>query len=424
MDQEQGAKENKNVDTASTETVGSLLPPAQIHLFSEDETTKATFQQLAEDWRFGRITMSVRGTNLDDAIAHYARRKSPTLIIIQSENTGQEFQDKLGDLAEVCQEGTAAIVIGPVNDVQLYRHLTGMGISDYLVKPVSADDFLAAIAGSLQDLVGAVDSHLMAVTGVKGGVGTTSIAAMMAGCLSEDFKAKTLILDASGGASTLWTHFGFSPSGTLIEAARAIVDKDEDAFNRLVIKKNDHLYVMNCGAESILDNPVANQAFEMLLDKCLTLYPNVIVDLSRAPVQLIRMVTSRANSIAVVATPRVPDLSIAKLLLKDLRDMPGAASRKPTIILNKYGTVKAIEIATDDAEEALQTDNIVTIGWDAQLFAETENSGDFIGQKAGFKKIKTTLIPMLQRMTGYKIENEEAVKKSGGVFSFLGGGER
>ena len=402
-----------------TKKINSLLPPAQIHLFSDDDATKETFQTLAEDWRFGRITMSNRGTNLDDAVNHYARRKSPTLILIQTDDTGQEFQDKLGELAEVCNEGTAAIVIGPVNDVQLYRHLTGMGISDYLVKPIAAEQLVDAIAASLQDLVGAVDSHLMAIVGVKGGVGATTISAMMGQVLSSDFKAKTLILDASGGASTLWNHFGFSPTGTLIEATRAVVDKDEDSFNRLIVKHSDMLHILNSGAESILDNPVAAQAYEMLLDKCLSIYPNVVVDLSKAPVQIIRMVTARANSIGIVATPRVPDLSIAKLLLKDLGELPGTAGRNPTVFLNKSGLAKSVDISPNDTAEALKSENVVALNWDGALFADAENSGEFVGKKANYKKLTSILSPTIVKMTGYKNKNDDDKSSGGGLFSFL-----
>lgn len=186
-----GQKEDLEQEAAAPQQkVGSLLPPAKIHLFSDDLETLNLFHTLGEDWRFGRVNMGIRGDNLDEAIAHYSRRKSPTLILIQTETTDSAFEEKLGELAEFCAEGTAAIVIGPVNDVQLYRHLTGMGISDYLVAPLETENFIEAIANSLQTVVGSVDSHLMALAGVKGGVGTTSIAAMMSDILSKDFESK------------------------------------------------------------------------------------------------------------------------------------------------------------------------------------------------------------------------------------------
>lgn len=410
---------NKSASKAVSK-IDSLLPPAQVHLFSDDQDTIKTFQNLAEDWRFGRISMGVRGTSVDEAITYYSRRKSPTLMIIQTETTDEDFQKKLEDLANVCSEGTAAIVIGPVNDVQLYRHLTGMGISDYLVRPVNAEHLVEAIATSLQDLVGAVDSHLMAITGVKGGVGTTAVSSMLASIMAYHLNAKVLVLDASGGASTLWNQFGFSPSGTLIEAARAIVDKDEDAFSRLIIKLSDNLHILNCGAESILDNPVATQAYEMLLDKCLSVYPHIVLDLSGAPVQIKRMVLARANSIGIVATPRVPDLSLAKLLLKDLNDMPGSHSRIPTIFLNKTGLNKNVDVPAKDVEEALEAKSLVEIPWHATLFAEAENSGEMLAALSGFKSYIPSLSDVIIRMTGLKTSGNVTTETKGGLGSILG----
>ncbi len=416
----------ENLEPATEQKISSLLPPAKIHLFSDDLETLNLFHALGEDWRFGRINMGIRGDNLDEAIDHYSRRKSPTLILIQTEDTGDAFEEKLGELAEHCDEGTAAIVIGPVNDVQLYRHLTSIGVSDYLVAPLTAEDLVEAIANSLQNIVGAVDSHLMALVGVNGGVGTTSIAAMMADILSDDFDAKTLVLDAAGGQSSLWSHFGFSPSGTLIESARAVVDNDEDALNRLIVKKSDHLHVLNSGTESILDNPVATQAYEMMLDHFLSTYPNVIIDTSGAPVQIKRMILSRANSVGIVTTPRVPDLSQTKMMLKAIKDMPGSNNRKIKIILNKVSASKS-DIPHRDIEDALGQKNIVGLDWNPEFYAAAENNGEPLSTQKSFESVKLKLATAIAEMVGIKMfDSAMKTQMNSGLLSLfnkLRGGE-
>lgn len=400
MTDTQGEQNTSEVTSHQPPKVDSLLPPAKIHLFSDDLETLNLFHALGEDWRFGRINMGIRGDNLDQAIEHYSRRKSPTLIIIQTETTDQDFQDKLGELAQHCDEGTAAIIIGPVNDVQLYRHLISIGISDYLVAPVETENLVEAIANSLQDLVGAVDSHLVATVGVKGGVGTTSLSALMADTLGNHMDTKTLLMDACGGASTLWNHFAFSPSGTLIEAARAVVDKDEDALKRLLIKNSDTCHILNSGAENILDNPVAGQAYEMLLDHCLNLYPYVVADTSGAPTQIKRMILSRANTIFVVTTPNVPDLSMTKLLLKEIADMPGMETRKPTVILNKIGQTKGAEIDVSDVKEALGTKDIILVSYDGKSFTAAENATESLSENSDFNDLRSSLKGDLARTIG------------------------
>lgn len=377
----------------------TLLPPAKIHLFSDDLDTLNLFQVLGEDWRFGRINMGIRGDSLDEAIEHYSRRKSPTLIIIQTETLDKDFEIRLEGLSEVCGENTAAIIIGPTNDVQLYRRLTAMGISDYLVAPIQTEDLVEAIANSLQQTIGSVDSHLMAMIGVKGGVGTTSLSTMMADILSNDLNVKTLILDAAGAQSTLWNHYGFSPSGTLIEAARAVVDNDTDALNRLIIKKSDSLHILNTGTESILDNPIATQAYEMLLDYLLTIYPYVIVDTSSAPTQTKRSILTRANSVGIIATPKVSDLSLAKLLIKSVAEMPGNEGKRQVVFINKSNESKS-NISNKDIHEALGIKSSVSLNWDSDFFTTAENNGEPLTKMPTYLDYKNELSDHVAMMTG------------------------
>lgn len=412
---------NSNPKTQpAVEKIDSLLPPAKIHLFSEDLDTLSLFDALSEDWRFGRIHLAIRGNSLDDAIEYYSRRKSPTLIIIQTETTSAEFQKRLEDLAGVCDEGTAAIVVGPINDVQLYRHLTNIGISDYLVHPLNKEDLVEAIATSLQDIIGAVDSHLLAMVGVKGGVGTTCISSMAGDILSNDFKQKTLVMDAAGANSTLWNNFSFTPSGSLIEAALAIADQDMETFERLIVKKSEHLHILNSGTENILDKPVAVEAYEMLLDYCLSIYPNVIVDTSGAPVAIKKVVLARANSVGIVTTPRVPDLSLTKMMMKAIATIPGGHNKKPIILLNKSGCVKSHEIGASDIREALGIEQLTELPWDANMFAAAENSGEPLSVQKSFNVFKGKLGDVLSGMFGIAtFTNENEVSSSGGLSGFF-----
>jgi len=390
---------DKGQSQSTTHKVDKLLPPAKIHLFSDDLETLNLVHILGENWRFGRTNIGIRGDSLDAAIAYYARRKSPTLIIIQTETIDDDFQNKLGGLADVCDEGTAAIIIGPVNDVQLYRHLTSIGISDYLVAPVDSEDIINAIASSLQSIVGSVDSHLMSFIGVKGGVGTSAVSIMSAQILAEQFDAKTLILDAAGAKSILWNHFEFSPSGTLIEAARAVVDDDIDALDRLFIKKTDHLHVLNIGAENILDNKLAPEAFDVFLDYCLSIYPNVVMDLSGASPAIKRMCLTRSSSIHIVTTPRVPDLSLTKLYIKEIDDMPGADVRKPYIIVNKSDRQKSHDLHMKDVKNTFSDDNLIDIPWNADMFSKAESNGEPLFTQSKYKGYIDILKPYLADVT-------------------------
>ena len=56
-----------------------------------------------------------------------------------------ESQAGLDGLAEVCDAGTKVIVIGHVNDVDLYRDLVRRGVSEYIVAPVETLEIIRSI---------------------------------------------------------------------------------------------------------------------------------------------------------------------------------------------------------------------------------------------------------------------------------------
>src|SRR5689334_17886303 len=120
---------------ATSQGTSILLPAAGVAVYSKDQETLAAARNLAHDWRFARINLVVEEGDVHAATAAYKELQSPDLIIIQTDHIDDAFAGQLEALAASCDEGTAAIVIGPVNDVYLYRKLIEMGVSDYLVRP-------------------------------------------------------------------------------------------------------------------------------------------------------------------------------------------------------------------------------------------------------------------------------------------------
>jgi pilus assembly protein CpaE len=176
-----------------------LLPKATVDLFLKDKPTLEAARALQDDWRFARVTVRVHEGDVEAAIKLYSGAASPDIIMIETDTTDESFIGRLGELSANCEETTSAIVIGPVNDVNLYRSLTAMGVSDYLVRPVPLDTLSEVIAGNLIEKLGTAGSRLIAAIGAKGGVGTSSIAQILAMASSDTLGQKTLLIDGAGG---------------------------------------------------------------------------------------------------------------------------------------------------------------------------------------------------------------------------------
>ncbi|MCK5375081.1 MAG: type II secretion protein ATPase, partial [Alphaproteobacteria bacterium] len=134
-----------------------LLPVARVSIFSDDKDTLGSGGKMQDDWRFARVDVVAQEGDVSVAIDAYKEQTSPDLLIIQTEDIDDNFLSKLGELSSCCDEGTSAIVIGPVNDVYLYRKLIEMGVSDYLVRPIESDILAEVIAKALIANLGVSD---------------------------------------------------------------------------------------------------------------------------------------------------------------------------------------------------------------------------------------------------------------------------
>jgi len=377
-----------------------LLPTASVDLFLKDKETLSAAHALSDDWRYARVDVSVEEGDVETAISSYQEAKSPDLIIIETDSTDDSFIERLEMLSAYCEEDTNAIVIGPVNDVDLYRSLTSMGVSDYLVRPVPLETLSEIVASSLIEKLGTSGSRLITVLGSKGGVGTSSITQALACGVSERLKHKTFLMDAAGGWSSLGVGMSFEPSATLHEAVKAASNNDIDSFNRMIHKVNDKLTVLATGADPMLEVSVHAQQYEDLIDFIMQTYPVVIVDLSDAIPSLKRTVLNKAHEVVLVTTPTLPSLRAARTLMNEVKGLQGGNDEHIDLLVNMTGMVPGKEVPTKDIQAAMDKKPDVVIPFDAKLFVGSENEGRRLTQDKMGMSVVDKLLPVAQRVLG------------------------
>lgn len=404
---------------------GTLLPAAQVTLFTEDAKTKKTFESLTKDWRFARVDMVVQDGSVEAAIKFYESYQSPDLIIVQTDVIDGSLPMQLEELAGHCSEGTSAIVIGPDNDVNLYRKLVGMGVSDYLVKPVKAEAFGNDIAATLIDKKGESGSRLITLLGAKGGVGTTVLSEAMAWGVSERLNQKTFLLDAAGGWSTLGVGMNFEPSTTIIEAARAASEGNQDSITRMIHSASDKLSVLSSGGDVMLDETVSGDEYEALIDFLMARYPVVIVDLSGSSAALKRTVLTRAHEIMLITTPVLPCIRASRTLIQEISELRGGTSDAIDLVLNMQGYALKHEVPKSQIEEGLDRKIDASIPFDSGLFVRTESEARKLDEtKTGSENVDK-LLPLIKKVltlsgTETAVENTDKDSKGlGGFFSKL-----
>ena len=381
----------------STET-SILLPAATVDLFLKDQATIEAARRLEQDWRFARVSVRVQEGDVETAIKVYAQSGSPEVIIIETDTTDPSFVGRLGELSGSCNANTSAIVVGPVNDVNLYRSLTAMGVSDYLVFPVPFETLSEVIASNLIEKLGASGSRMIALLGAKGGVGTSALAQAMAFTTSESLGQKTLLLDAAGAWSSLGVGIGFESAGSTNEAIKAAVARDNDSLRRMLYQAGDRLSVLATGTETMLDLPAQIGQFEEVLNMAMAGFPVVIADLSGATPPLKKIMLTRAHEIIVVATPTLAALRSARTLMQEIRKMQGGQAANIDLIVNMSGIAPGKEVARGDIKAAMEQEPAAVLPFDPKLFLGAENEARKLSADKAGQEIIAKLMPLAQKV--------------------------
>ena len=374
-------------------------------------------QSLKGDWRFPRVQVDVTEGDVDTAIATYKSQSTHDLILIETDTIDDSFSDRLEALSEYCTEDTAAIIVGPVNDVNLYRTLMSMGVSDYLVHPIETEALADVVAKALVDRLGTARSKLISVVGAKGGVGTSSIAQALALGCSETLNQKTIVIDGAGGASYLTVSLGVEPTTTLREAGRAALADDDDSMKRMLASINDKLDILASGGEPLLDDPIQPEAFENIVNNLMSTYPVVIFDASCASVSIQKILLARSHKVFVVTTPTLSSLRAARTLVQEIKDLHGGEECDKSLIdlvINKKGQFTGQEISKSEAEKAIEHDVSVVIDFDVKLFPAAEIDGVKITEIKNSEKLVNTLLEKVQSLVGVKRSEEISGKSKGG----------
>lgn len=408
--------------TDSTGKAGAvLLPAAKVALHVSDRDTLEAARSLVNDWRFARVQISIHEGSIETATQFYAEQSSPELVIVETASIEDGFTNKLEALAGHCSGDTSAVIIGPVNDVYLYRKMIDMGVSDYLVKPVAKEVLAEVISKTLIEKFGASESLLIACIGAKGGVGASTIAQSTARISAEIFDQKTMILDAAGGWSYLSISMGTEPMTNFNEMVRLSQSSDEAAFKRMIFSPSEKLSVLATGADPMLDDSVSAENYEMLLSKLMTTYPVVVADLSGASSLVKKAVLSRAHKIILVSTPSLSSLRAARSLSQEIKTLRGGSTAQLSFVINKAGEAAGKEIGRSDIEKAMELKPEAIIEYAGDIFTLAESQGKKINEIKGSEKIYAALTDFTSAILSKKKTAKNDSKAEGlGLSGLLG----
>ncbi|WP_022720522.1 AAA family ATPase, partial [Rhodopseudomonas sp. B29] len=294
---------------------------------------------------------------------------------------------------------TRVIVIGKVNDVVLYRELVRRGVSDYAIAPVQPIDVVRSICSLFSAPEAKPVGRIIAVVGAKGGVGASTIAHNVAWAIARDLALDAVVADLDLAFGTAGLDYNQDPPQGIAEAVFS-PDRVDTAFvDRLLSKCTDHLSLL--AAPATLDRvyDFGIEAFDSIFDTLRTTMPCIVLDVPHQWNGWTRRALVNADDILIVATPDLANLRNTKNLY-DLLKTARPNDRPPLYCLNQVGVPKRPEISASEFAKAIESQPIVSIPFEPQMFGSAANNGQMIAEIAANHKTTEMFLQIAQRLTG------------------------
>lgn len=305
----------------------------------------------------------------------------------------------LETLSEACDAGTKVVVVGHVNDVQLYRDLIRRGVSEYLIAPLGTLDILRTLS-ELYVAPGARNlGRIIAVIGAKGGVGASTVSHNVAWAIARNLDASTVIVDLDIAFGTAGLDFNQDPPQGVAEAVFAPERLDANFLDRLLSRCSENLALL--AAPAMLDRTcdLSEDAFDQLFDLLRASVPCVVLDVPHLWSAWVKRALISADEIVIVAEPELASLRNAKNLI-DLMRAGRANDSSARLVLNQVGLPKRPEIDASEFAKALNVEVLSSIPFDAQLFGTAANNGQMIAEVQASGKISEAFVQIASALTG------------------------
>lgn len=299
---------------------------------SEEVVRDGLIEAVSED-------MDIRRGNVRSAIAAMQKQATPRVLLVDV--TGEEQPlTALSDLSNLVEPDVCVLVIGELENVDFYREVTrGLGAAEYLAKPLTRDTvsrhFGAFVRGHGPTADSVLGGRAIAVTGVRGGVGTTTLAVNLAWYLGVTMRRHTVLVDPDihlGAAAFL---LNVQPGPGLRMALEAPERIDALLAERAAQPAGDRLHVLAGEEKPSHLASHAPGAGESLLSALRRRYNFIVADVPFAPVPLYRELLDLVDQRVLVMDPSLASVRDTVRLL-GLPNGPGQRQRA-VVVLNRVG---------------------------------------------------------------------------------------
>ncbi|MGO9771586.1 MAG: CpaE family protein [Roseiarcus sp.] len=375
------------------------VPRVSIQAFCETPETAALVQAAIGDRRMSKTHVKQNMGGAAAAVEAYRHAPTPNVIVLEAAADRDLLVEQLDELSHSCDAGTKVVILGRVNDIVLYRQLMARGVSEYLVAPFSAVEFVQAISNLFRTPGAKPLGRVISVVGAKGGVGSSTIAHNLSWALATRLEMATIVADFDLGFGTAGLDYNQDPPQGVAEAVFAPERVDATLIDRLLSKCGDNLSLL--AAPATLDRlyDFSETSFDSVVDTMRASAPWIVLDVPHAWNGWTRRMLIGSDEVVVVAGPDLANLRNAKNIVDNIRgSRPN--DHPPHLVINGVGMPRRPEISVADFAKTVEMEPVAVIPHEAKLFGAAANNGQMIAEIEPKGKIAEIFADLANEVAG------------------------
>lgn len=336
----------------------STRRPPLIAFVTDTASERALQEGLADIMPVGT---DMRRGGIRAAIAAMQTAVTPRVLIVDISGDDQPLTS-LVQLANVVEPDVHVLVIGETDNIDFYREVTrNLGAHDYLRKPLTSDKVLQVmgplVAGQARVTEEIHGGSLVIVTGVRGGVGATTLAVNLAGHLGIAMRRHTVLLDPDLHLGDASFQLNVKPGPGLRMALEAPERIDALLAERAAQPAAERLHVL--AGEDLLSQKLnyAPGSASSLLTALRWRYNFIVADLPFRAEPLYEDLSKQPHQRVLVI---VPTLSSVRATLRLLSASPKPEiAKRPVIVMNRAGSPGSLTRRQMEDALAMKIDVVV-----------------------------------------------------------------
>ena len=340
------------------------------------------------------------------AIIQSVSRSRPPAIIVADVDGADDPAALVAQLVKVCGTRSKVLTIGSANDVAFYRGMVQAGAADYLVKPlnsVSLRDAIIPLLSAKDDAKGekkTKSGKVIAVVGVRGGVGATTIAVNAAWIIAHELSQKVALLDLDLQFGNCDLSLDLEPGRGLREVLSSPDRMDSLLINSSMAKESDQLSVF-CGEESLEEVIEFDTAGPLaLLKELRNEYEHIIIDVPRALVARHRRLLVSAEHVFLVTDLTLAGIRDTQRIISAIANL---GNPNPVhVIAGRIGDGEA-QVSRATFERSAKAKIEVLVPHDPKTVKLSANRGKSIPTVAAATSLTKALRNVVSVMTGQTV---------------------